>query len=132
MTPPRSVLVVGAGLAGARCAETLRAEGFDGELVLVGEEPFAPYERPALSKEFLTGERAAEELFLRPNAFWHEQRIELVLGQRVAAVDRERRTATTSGGPCHSLGRARAGDGRACPSAPLRGSRRDARAADAR
>ena len=46
MTSPRSILVVGAGLAGARCAETLRAEGYDGELVLVGEEPFAPYERP--------------------------------------------------------------------------------------
>ena len=55
MTSPRSILVVGAGLAGARCAETLRAEGYDGELVLVGEEPFAPYERPALSKEFLVG-----------------------------------------------------------------------------
>jgi NADPH-dependent 2,4-dienoyl-CoA reductase/sulfur reductase-like enzyme len=98
MSSPRSVLVVGAGLAGARCAETLRAEGYDGELVLVGEEPFAPYERPALSKEFLTGDRSAEDLFLRPNAFWDEQRIELVLGQRVASVDRERRTATTSGG----------------------------------
>jgi len=59
MTSPRSILVVGAGLAGARCAETLRAEGFDGELTLVGEEPFAPYERPALSKEFLTGEKSA-------------------------------------------------------------------------
>ena len=57
MTSPRSILVVGAGLAGARCAETLRAEGYDGELVLVGEEPFAPYERPALSKEFLSGEQ---------------------------------------------------------------------------
>jgi len=51
----RSVVIVGAGLAGARCAETLRAEGFDGDLVLVGEEPVAPYERPALSKEFLAG-----------------------------------------------------------------------------
>jgi 3-phenylpropionate/trans-cinnamate dioxygenase ferredoxin reductase subunit len=98
MTSPRSILVVGAGLAGARCAETLRAEGFDGELVLVGEEPVAPYERPALSKEFLMGDRSAEDLFLRPDAFWDEQRIELVLGQRVASVDRERRTATTSGG----------------------------------
>jgi 3-phenylpropionate/trans-cinnamate dioxygenase ferredoxin reductase component len=98
MTSPRSVLVVGAGLAGARCAETLRAAGYDGELMLVGEEPFAPYERPALSKEFLTGERSAEDLFLRPNAFWNEQQIELVLGQRVASVDRERRTAVTSGG----------------------------------
>ncbi len=70
MTSPRSILVVGAGLAGARCAETLRAEGYDGELVLVGEEPFAPYERPALSKEFLSGEKSASDLFLRPASFW--------------------------------------------------------------
>jgi len=98
MTTPASILVVGAGLAGARCAETLRAEGFDGELTLVGEEPFAPYERPALSKEFLMGEKSATDLFLRSGSFWNEQRIELVLGQRVASVDRERRTATTSAG----------------------------------
>ena len=98
MSSPRSVLVVGAGLAGARCAETLRAEGFDGELTLVGEEPFAPYERPALSKEFLTGEKSASDLFLRPGSFWNEQRIELVLGQRVASVDVDRRTAVTSAG----------------------------------
>ena len=98
MTSPRSILVVGAGLAGARCAETLRAEGFDGELTLVGEEPFAPYERPALSKEFLTGEKSASDLFLRPGSFWNEQRIELVLGQRVASVDVEPRTAVTSAG----------------------------------
>ena len=53
----KSVVIVGAGLAGVRCAETLRAEGFDGRIVLVGEESHPPYERPALSKEFLAGMR---------------------------------------------------------------------------
>ena len=95
---PRSILVVGAGLAGARCAETLRAEGYDGGLALVGEEPVPPYERPALSKEFLAGRRSADDLSLRPDSFWAEQRIELVLGERVTAVDRERRTAVTNRG----------------------------------
>ena len=57
MTTPGTVVIVGAGLAGARCAETLRAEGFDGDVVLVGAEAHAPYERPALSKEFLAGKR---------------------------------------------------------------------------
>ena len=94
----RSVVIVGAGLAGARCAETLRAEGFDGDLVLVGEEPVAPYERPALSKEFLAGSKNADDLLLRPRSFWAEQRIELVLGQRVDSVDRTRGTVTTSSG----------------------------------
>ena len=55
MNTPGTVVIAGAGLAGTRCAETLRAEGYEGEVVLVGEEPHAPYERPALSKEFLAG-----------------------------------------------------------------------------
>jgi 3-phenylpropionate/trans-cinnamate dioxygenase ferredoxin reductase subunit len=84
---PASVLIAGAGLAGARCAETLRAEGYDGRIRLVGEEPFPPYERPALSKEFLAGERSAEDLLLRPSGFWAEQEIELVLGRRVEPSD---------------------------------------------
>ena len=88
---PRSVLIVGAGLAGSRCAETLRAEGYDGHIVLVGEEPAAPYERPALSKELLAGARAS--VTLRPPAFWAERGIELRLGERVEAIDLERRTA---------------------------------------
>ncbi len=88
---PRTVLIVGAGLAGSRCAETLRAEGFDGRVVLVGDEPVAPYERPALSKELLAGERSRTEL--RPAGFWEEREIELVLGRRIDQVDLARRTA---------------------------------------
>ena len=84
---PRSVVIVGAGLAGARAAETLRAEGFDGRVLLIGEEPVAPYERPALSKEFLAGTRDEESLLLRPSAFWQERGIELLLGRRVVSVD---------------------------------------------
>lgn len=87
----RTVLIVGAGLAGSRCAETLRAEGFDGRIVLVGEEPTAPYERPALSKEFLTGERDCVEL--RPADFWEAKGIELRLGVRIESVDLAGRSA---------------------------------------
>lgn len=98
MTPPRRVLVVGAGLAGARCAETLRANGFDGELRIVGAEPVPPYERPALSKEHLAGERDAASLELRPRAFWDEHGIELLLSRRVVSWDARARTATTGAG----------------------------------
>ena len=84
MTPGR-VVIVGAGLAGSRCAETLRAEGFEGRVVLVGEEPTPPYERPTLSKEFLAGER--EKVELREPEFWAEREIELVLGRRIESVD---------------------------------------------
>lgn len=80
----KSAVIVGAGLAGVRCAETLRAEGFDGRIVLVGEEPHPPYERPALSKEFLAGTR--DEIALRPPSRYDDLGIELVLGARVEGV----------------------------------------------
>jgi 3-phenylpropionate/trans-cinnamate dioxygenase ferredoxin reductase component len=93
-----SVLIVGAGLAGARCAETLRAEGYDGKLVLVGDELLPPYERPALSKEFLAGTKPEHELLLRAPSFWAEREIELRLGQRVVRVDSRLRIALTAAG----------------------------------
>lgn len=95
---PRAVVIVGAGLAGARAAETLRAEGFDGRVLLVGEEPVAPYERPALSKEFLAGTRDEDSLLLRPAAFWQERGIELLLGRRVVAADPAVQSVRTSRG----------------------------------
>jgi NADPH-dependent 2,4-dienoyl-CoA reductase/sulfur reductase-like enzyme len=82
------VLVVGAGLAGSRVAETLRAEGYAGELVVVGEEPAPPYERPALSKELLSGTREVDEIALRDASVFEERGIELVLGRRVVRLDR--------------------------------------------
>jgi 3-phenylpropionate/trans-cinnamate dioxygenase ferredoxin reductase subunit len=91
----RSVVIVGAGLAGSRCAETLRAEGYDGRIVVAGDEPSPPYERPALSKAFLAGERQA--IGLRPPEFWAEREIELELGRRVERLDLARRTY--AGGP---------------------------------
>lgn len=95
MKAPRSVVIVGAGLAGSRCAETLRTEGFDGQLVIVGDEPMPPYERPALSKDFLAGNRTADSLVLRPDSFWVEHEIELELGSRVVSIDHHSRIART-------------------------------------
>jgi NADPH-dependent 2,4-dienoyl-CoA reductase/sulfur reductase-like enzyme len=95
---PSSVLIVGAGLAGARCAETLRAEGYGGELALVGDELLPPYERPALSKEFLAGTKPEHELLLRAPSSWAQRGIDLRLGQRVVDVDTHRRNATTADG----------------------------------
>ncbi len=94
----RSVVIVGAGLAGARCAEALRGQGFDGHIHLVGEEHGPPYERPALSKELLAGTKTPESLALRPDGFWAEQEIELLTGRRVARVDARARTAIMDDG----------------------------------
>ncbi len=90
-----TVLIAGAGLAGARCAESLRALGWSDRIVVAGDEPHAPYERPALSKDLLAGERVDVEL--RPESFWDEQEIELLLGRRVAEVDTAHRTALVGG-----------------------------------
>ena len=90
----RRVVIVGAGLAGSRCAQTLRAEGFDGSITLVGEEPHFPYERPALSKDFLAGAR--EEVLLQAQDLWTELEIDLQLGVRVDRIDVARRLVSTS------------------------------------
>ncbi|MGQ0567039.1 MAG: NAD(P)/FAD-dependent oxidoreductase [Gemmobacter sp.] len=82
------IVVVGGGQAGASAVAKLRALGHDGPLTLVGAEPVPPYQRPPLSKAYLTGEMEEERLFLRPASFYADQRIDLVTGARVAGIDR--------------------------------------------
>lgn len=82
------IVIVGAGHAGGSVAALLRQYGFDGEVVLIGEEPVAPYQRPPLSKALLKGEGEEEDLLLRPADFYVEQNIELRLGQTVTSIDR--------------------------------------------
>ena len=92
-----TVVVAGAGLAGARMAESLRANGYERPIVLVGEEVHPPYERPELSKRVLLGERCAASIELRPRTYWSDNGIELRTGVRVDAVDVRRRTASIGG-----------------------------------
>jgi 3-phenylpropionate/trans-cinnamate dioxygenase ferredoxin reductase subunit len=91
-------VIVGAMLAGATAAATLREEGFDGEVVLIGAETSLPYERPPLSKGFLRGEATVQEAMVRPEAFYTENRIETRFGSTVTAVDVEQRILTVAGG----------------------------------
>ncbi|HEY1957701.1 MAG TPA: FAD-dependent oxidoreductase [Polyangiaceae bacterium] len=81
------VLIVGAGQGGAQAAAVLRQQEFAGTVAIVGDEPDAPYERPALSKEYLAGEKPFEKMLLRPPAFWADKKIDLRLGRRVVEVD---------------------------------------------
>lgn len=83
-----TVIIVGAGQAGAQAAISLRHGGHQGPLILLGDEPHLPYERPPLSKEFLAGKRTAPQLALRKLEFYAAQGIDLRLGARVTAVDR--------------------------------------------
>ena len=97
------VLIAGAGLAGSRCAETLRAGGFAGSIVVCGDEPHAPYERPALSKELLSGAKVAADLTLRAPGFWAERDIALRLDAPLDALDLAAGTARLGGEPVLSL-----------------------------
>ncbi|MGW1196769.1 NAD(P)/FAD-dependent oxidoreductase [Streptomyces sp. NPDC002536] len=92
------VVIVGTGQAGSDTAAALRARGFTGRVTLVGDETAVPYQRPPLSKDYLTGSRSAEGLELRPASFYADQDIELVGGDRAVAVDRRSREVTLESG----------------------------------
>jgi 3-phenylpropionate/trans-cinnamate dioxygenase ferredoxin reductase component len=94
----RPFVVIGAGLCGGTAVHTLRQEGFDGGIVLVGEEPDPPYERPPLSKEYLRGEQSLDSLFLQPSSWYEEHRVELLLGTRAVTIDPDERVVELSNG----------------------------------
>ncbi|ONK14528.1 FAD-dependent oxidoreductase [Streptomyces sp. MP131-18] len=87
----RTFVIIGGGLAGAKAAETLREEGFDGRVILIGDEHEQPYERPPLSKDYLTGRADRGSVFVHEPSWYARNRIELHLGQPAVAVDRARR-----------------------------------------
>ncbi|MBS3979763.1 MAG: FAD-dependent oxidoreductase [Rhodobacteraceae bacterium] len=93
------VVIVGAGQAGAALAAKLRALGHQGEIVMLGDEPAPPYQRPPLSKAYLLGEMEEDRLWLRAPEFWAENGVELRLGQAVTAIDPTARTVTVGGEP---------------------------------
>jgi 3-phenylpropionate/trans-cinnamate dioxygenase ferredoxin reductase subunit len=93
-----AIIVIGAGHAGASAVAFLRQYGFKGPLVLVGEEPVLPYQRPPLSKAWLKGEASAESLAIRPARFYEQQNVTLRLSTVVEAIDREARTVRLRGG----------------------------------
>jgi NADPH-dependent 2,4-dienoyl-CoA reductase/sulfur reductase-like enzyme len=91
-------VIVGGGLAGAKAAETLRGEGFDGEVVLFGSEPERPYERPALSKGYLLGKDTRDSVFVHPADWYAEHNVDLRTGVTVAMIDPAAHLVTFDGG----------------------------------
>ncbi|EFH31639.1 ferredoxin reductase [Streptomyces pristinaespiralis ATCC 25486] len=94
----RTFVIVGGGLAGAKAAETLRAEGFTGRVILIGDERDHPYERPPLSKAYLTGKDERDSVFVHEPAWYARADIELHLGQTVVSIDRESRSVRLGDG----------------------------------
>ena len=94
----RTFVIVGAGMTGAKAAETLREEGFDGRVVLVGQERERPYERPPLSKGYLMGQSPFEDAHVHPETFYAEHEIELKAGTVATALDVRGRSVTLDDG----------------------------------
>jgi 3-phenylpropionate/trans-cinnamate dioxygenase ferredoxin reductase subunit len=100
-----TIVVVGGGQAGAQAVDTLRREGFAGRLLLVCDEPALPYQRPPLSKTYLSGELTAERLPFRHQAFYEEHRVELRLGLPAVALNRRARQVMLADGESLSYDR---------------------------
>jgi len=93
-----SYVIAGGGLAAAKAAETLRDEGFDGEVVLLGAEPERPYERPPLSKGYLQGSDSRDSVYVHPAAWYAEHDVDLRQGVTVTAIDRGAHVVATADG----------------------------------
>jgi 3-phenylpropionate/trans-cinnamate dioxygenase ferredoxin reductase subunit len=98
MTSDQTHVIVGASLAGAKAAETLREEGFDGRVVLIGAEEERPYERPPLSKDYLRGEVGREKVYVHDESFYAEHDIELRLGRSAVSLDTSSNELALDGG----------------------------------
>ena len=94
----RTIVIVGAGLGAARAAVNLRKEGFDGRIVMLGEEAEVPYERPPLSKEYLRGTTSRDEVRVKPAEAWMDDRIEVLTGTRASEIDLRAREVETEDG----------------------------------
>src|ERR1035441_445032 len=102
LTPIRGrragVVIAGGGLAAQRASETLRRDGYDGAIRVIAREPHAPYDRPPLSKKFLTGELDERALEFRPQPWYAEHDVELLLGERAGGLDAPGREVLLAGG----------------------------------
>ena len=97
-TAPETIIVIGAGHGAAQCVESLRSAGFGGALIMIGDEAHRPYDRPATSKELLSGGIELDRVFLKRDQFYSDKNIDLRLGVSVTAIDRADHRITLSTG----------------------------------
>src|ERR1700722_15799397 len=98
MPDARTFIIVGASLAGAKAAQTLRDEGFTGRVILLGDEPVRPYERPPLSKEYLQGEAGLDAVFVHDEDYYEKHAIDLRLSTHVQSLDAKNREVVLASG----------------------------------
>jgi len=97
-----SVIIIGAGHAAGQVAASLRQDGHEGPITMLGDEPFIPYQRPPLSKQYLSGEQAIDRVYLRPQKFYDDKNITVKTGVTVARIDRSSKTVHTTAGESFS------------------------------
>lgn len=95
-TVSKKCVVLGASHAGCQAAESVRKFGWEGEIILIGDEPYLPYHRPPLSKEYLAGKKEIDNLFIKPALVYEKNNIELRLSESVESIDRQNKTLTLS------------------------------------
>ena len=93
-----AIIIVGGGHAAGQAAASLRQEGFEGQITVIGDEPHIPYQRPPLSKQYLAGEQGLDRVYLRPDKFYADKGVAVQSGVRVEAIDCAAHTVTTSEG----------------------------------
>ena len=94
----QQILIAGAGQAAVQTADTLRRRGYTGQLTVVGDEPWLPYQRPPLSKKYLAGSLERERLLIRPPPFFADHQVTAHLGQRITEIARRDRRVRLDGG----------------------------------
>jgi 3-phenylpropionate/trans-cinnamate dioxygenase ferredoxin reductase subunit len=93
-----AIVIVGAGHAAGQSAASLRQGGYEGEIIIIGDEAHIPYQRPPLSKQYLSGEHGIERVYLRPEKFYHDKNVTLKISTRVSAIDTTAKTVATDAG----------------------------------
>lgn len=100
-----SVVIVGGGHAAGQAVMTLRQKKYAGSVVIVGDEPYFPYQRPPLSKKFLAGELPVERLYVKPESFYAEANVQVLLGKRAESINRDKRLLVCSDGDVIGYGK---------------------------
>jgi 3-phenylpropionate/trans-cinnamate dioxygenase ferredoxin reductase subunit len=116
------IVIIGAGQAAAQAVATLRAEAYAGALTVIGDEPFPPYQRPPLSKAYLSGDFARDRLFLRPDSFYAESQCMMLLNRRATKIDRAAKQVRLSDGANLAYDRLLIATGARVRTLPLRGA----------
>lgn len=94
----KTFVIIGAGQGAGQAVATLRSKGFEGRIILIGEEPYLPYQRPPLSKKFLAGDMELDRLYVKAPKFYDDKNVDVILNTLATAINRDSKTVTLEDG----------------------------------